>query len=122
MNSWFHARSSANRWGGTPEEYIEIHEWIDGSKASLGDARHRALRHHTEGVWTCQRIFGRVLKLSTGREVAVREVAERHIIEDLGGLPTFADYLAETPLASWMGGAKKRTVSLESINLKENPA
>lgn len=121
MNSWFHARSSANKWGGTPEDYIDIHEWIDGSKASLGDARHRALRHHTEGVWDCQRIFGRVLVIN-GRDVAVREIAERHIIEDLGRLPSFADYLTETPLATWMGGARKRTINLAAIGLKEPTA
>ncbi|MFC6938287.1 DUF6915 family protein [Actinomadura yumaensis] len=92
MNSWRHAHSSAHKWGGTPEDYIEIHEFIDSSKKIIGDVRHRSLYHHTEGVWLCQRIFGRVLTIpKTGgghKQVPVREVAERHIIEDLGWLPS----------------------------------
>ncbi|MFC6883467.1 DUF6915 family protein [Actinomadura yumaensis] len=121
MNSWRHAHSSAHKWGGTPEDYIEIHEFIDSSKKIIGDVRHRSLYHHTEGVWLCQRIFGRVLTIpKTGgghKQVPVREVAERHIIEDLGWLPSPADYLDGMPIKPWMSGAKTRTVPLSKLNL-----
>ena len=55
---WHHAVSSARKHGGEPEDYLAIHEWFDASKAHHGDFRHRALRHHTLGVFECEREFG----------------------------------------------------------------
>jgi len=41
--------------------------------------------------------------------VKVRDIAENHIIEDLGMIPTIENWLEELPLKPWMsGGAKKR--------------
>lgn len=116
MNSWRHAVSSARKWGGSPDDYIDIHELIDGSKRSIGDARHRALLHHTEGVWLCQMIFGRTIRVGR-HDIPVREIAERHIREDLGALPSFADYLRGMPLRPWMTGVKSRTLSLTELGL-----
>lgn len=48
-HSYHHAVSSTRKWGGTPEDYQSIHDWLDGSKLILADFRHRALRHHAEG-------------------------------------------------------------------------
>lgn len=50
-HSYHHALSSARRWGGTPGDFIAIHSWMDGSKELLADFRHRALRHHAEGIF-----------------------------------------------------------------------
>lgn len=117
-NSFFHARSSANHWGGAWEDYMPIHEWIDSSKRSVADVRHRALHHHAEGCWDAQEVFGRTITTSAGRQVPVREIAERHIIEDLGWLPSFADYLRETPVAAWMGGKQRKVLPLSTLNLR----
>lgn len=119
-NSFYHARSSARKWGGEPEDYIAIHEWIDASKAHFGDARHRALRHHTEGCWEAERVFGltiTVKKQRTGVEVRVpvREIAEQHIFEDLGYIPSLADWLSNMELKTWMGGKVKSTVSRTDV-------
>jgi hypothetical protein len=43
---WHHAVSSARKYGGRPEDYLEIHGWFDASKSQFADFRHRALRHH----------------------------------------------------------------------------
>ncbi|QNN98368.1 hypothetical protein SEA_LILMARTIN_128 [Streptomyces phage LilMartin] len=123
-NSFYHARSSARKWGGEPEDYIAIHEWIDASKAHFGDARHRALRHHTEGCWEAERVFGLTIKVKkkrTGVEVRVpvREIAEQHIFEDLGYIPSLSDWLKNMELKPWMGGKVKTTVSRADI-LKGN--
>lgn len=122
MNSYRHALSSARKWGGEAESYLEIHSFIDSSKQTLGDVRHRALYHHTLGVWLCQQIFGPVLRVprksgSRGLpfEVPVREIAERHIIEDLGWLPTPQDYLKNTPVEPWMSGAQRRDLPLSHL-------
>ena len=50
-----HAESSARKFGGRAEDYLPIHNWFDESKAFLADFRHRALRHHAEGIFLCER-------------------------------------------------------------------
>lgn len=119
MNSWNHAQSAARKWGGTPDDYIAIHEFIDSSKRIIGDVRHRSLYHHTEGVWLCQRIFGRTIDIprSTGGviQVPVRLVAERHVLEDLGWLPSPADYIDGMPIKPWMSGAQRKEVPLSTL-------
>lgn len=124
MNSWYHAVSAAHKWGGTPEDYLPIEEFIDSSKQVFGDARHRALYHHTLGVFLCERIFGKtiqVVKKNNTIDVPVRLIAERHIIEDLGWLPSPKDYIDAMPLVTWMSGAKRKEVgNFNEIFNKEN--
>jgi Domain of unknown function (DUF6915) len=119
MNSWNHAQSAARKWGGVPENYIDIEEFIDSSKKILGDVRHRSVYHHTEGVWLCQKIFGRVLMIprQDGRytHVPVRQIAERHIIEDIGWLPSPADYIKNMPIEAWMSGSQRKELPLSHI-------
>ena len=45
-----HSLSSAKKWGGTVADYQRIHDWFDASKQIIADFRHRALRHHAEGI------------------------------------------------------------------------
>ena len=97
-----HALSSVKRWGGTPEDYLSIHDFFDESKLCLADVRHRALRHHTEGIFLAQRVFGPVITTSQGRVVPVRFIGEQHVQEDLGWIPTVKDWLQHLPLAIWM--------------------
>jgi len=39
---------------------------------------------------------------SDGKQVPVRTLGEQHIIEDIGFIPTIADYLKEMNQAGWM--------------------
>jgi hypothetical protein len=48
---YYHALSSVRKWGGTVDDYLPLHQWFDQSKAILADPRHRALRHHAEGIF-----------------------------------------------------------------------
>lgn len=118
MNSWFHAQSAARKWGGKPEDYLPIEEFIDSSKKVIGDVRHRMMYHHTLGVFLCQDVFGPTLQVGEHKVVPVRLIAERHIIEDLGWLPSPADYIKDMPIATWMSGAKKTQVALSMLGLK----
>lgn len=120
MNSWNHSVSAARRWGGSPADYIDIHEFIDSSKKIIGDVRHRSIYHHTLGVWLCQQVFGRILEIPRAdgqgtKQVPVRLVAEQHILEDLGWLPSPADYINGMPIAAWMSGSKRKEVALSHI-------
>ena len=42
-------------------------------------------------------VFGRTLTNSDGKEVFVRDVAEQHVLEDLGWVPSLSDWLREMP-------------------------
>lgn len=111
---YHHAVSSAKNWGGEFEEYIAIHEWFDETKNFHGDFRHRALRHHAHGVFECERIFGRTLALSSGRTIPIRWVAEQHVVEDMGRIPTLGDWLSCIKPAPWMTRSRRLSDELES--------
>lgn len=122
MNSWHHAQSAAKKWGGEPEDYIAIEEFIDSSKKHIGDVRHRSLYHHTEGVWLCQTIFGHTIAVGKRLNlVPVRLIAERHILEDLGWLPSPKDYIDGMAIRPWMSGSQRKELPLSHL-LKEETA
>ena len=118
MNSWYHAQSAARKYGGSPDDYLPIETFIDSSKQVIGDARHRALYHHTLGVFLCERIFGTTLAVGR-KKVPVRLIAEQHILEDLGWLPSPADYIDGMPLKPWMSGSQRKTVPLSHLLLTQ---
>lgn len=104
---WIHAMASAKKFGGVPEDYIEIHNLMDSSKGCIGDNRHRCLTHNSWFISAdgpLERIFGVVIKNSDGRQVSVRDVGEQHILEDFGMrfIPTPQDYLQEMEMVPWM--------------------
>lgn len=122
-----HAVSSARRFGGTADEYLPIHNWFDATKASYPDMRHRAMRHHAEGVFWCEAEFGVYLTLSTGKQVPVRLIAEQHVTEDMGFIPRMADWLDNMSPKGWMyrpGVGRTRLYDTEkekeSINLNQD--
>ena len=102
-HSYHHAVSSARKWGGTPDDYQAVHDWLDGSKVILADFRHRALRHHAEGCFAAEALFGITITNAAGRQVPVRLIAEQHILEDLGRIPSFADWVRCIRPEPWMG-------------------
>src|SRR5215469_12385209 len=94
-----HAQSSANKFGGMPEDYLAVHQWFDESKAFFAD-----LRHHAEGIFLCEKIFGVAITNSEGRPVPVRYIGEQHVKEDLGRIPTAQDWLIAIQPQRWMYG------------------
>ena len=98
----YHALSSVRKWGGVVSDYIDLHQWFDQSKAILADPRHRALRHHAEGIFMLETLFGVTLRNSDGRDVPVRLIGEQHVQEDLGHIPSFADWARLIEPRSWM--------------------
>jgi hypothetical protein len=102
MHPYHHALSSVERWGGRAEDYLPIHDWFDESKAHVADFRHRALRHHSEGIFLCEKLFGATLTNSDGRVVPVRWVGEQHVKEDLGFIPSVKDWLENLMPQTWM--------------------
>lgn len=65
-NPWHHAISSSRKWGGDPEDYLPLHQWFDATKAHVPDFRHRALRHHSEGIFQLEQVFGAAIDVRVG--------------------------------------------------------
>ncbi|GAB0120050.1 DUF6915 family protein [Acidisoma sp. 7E03] len=107
-HSYHHAVSSARQFGGTTSDYQAVHDWLDGSKMILADFRHRALRHHAEGCFAAEAVFGTTITNSDGKAVPVRLIAEQHIREDLGRIPSFADWVRCIRPEPWMLRANAR--------------
>lgn len=102
MDPLFHSKSSVKKWGGNVDDYIAIHHWFDDSKRGFADITHRAMRHHSDGIGWCIDTFGEYIILSNGRKVPVRYVAEQHVREDCGHIPSMKDWLVCMAPEPWM--------------------
>jgi hypothetical protein len=85
MHPWVHSKSSAKKFGGKPEEYMIYHEWFDETKAWIGHSKHRMFRHHSEGIFEMESIFGVSFVNSDNRVVYTRYIGEQHVKEDCNG-------------------------------------
>ena len=108
MKPHLHARISVKTHGGKLEDYMAIHEFIDHSKSSVADVRHRAMLHSAWGIYLVGQVFGELMTNSEGKLVAVRDIAEEHVLQDLGFIPTMQDWLEKMPIEGWMSGTRKR--------------
>ena len=91
---WQHAKSSAKKFGGLATDYIHIHNWLDETKAWVGHSMHRMFRHHSEGIFECEKRFGMTIINSDGKDVYTRYVAEQHVKEDCNNyIPTAKEWV-----------------------------
>ena len=123
-NAHIHSKSSARKFGGIPEDYLNIHIKMDCSKAYVADNRHRALTHNNFWIHEVMiPIFGYTFKNSAGKDVCVKDICEQHILEDFGMrfIPTPQDYLENMEFMDWMqNGIKGHPSSFEKISQKGN--
>lgn len=110
MSPFYHARSTVQRFGGDESDYIDIHDWFDETKISTGDFTHRALRHHALGVQWCIEKFGHYIVNSENKKVPVKIIAEMHVTEDCGFIPTVQD---------WIKGLSPFTSDIKESIIKE---
>ena len=91
---YHHALSSVKKWGGSLEDYLGLHAFFDQSKAHYPGPQHRAMLHHSAGIFVLEQCFGPTITLASGKVIPTRWVGEQHVQEDLGGrIPTFQDWL-----------------------------
>jgi hypothetical protein len=93
---------------------------VDESKLIIADYRHRALRHHAEGIFMAERLLGLTVRLSTGNVIPTRWIGEQHVREDLGRIPSFADWARAIRPEPWMGRAT--TLGVEDTPLRAHYA
>lgn len=110
-----HAVSSARKFGGNPEDYLAIHNWFDASKEFTADFRHRVLRHHAEGIFECERVFGVTITNSKGHKIPVRQIGEQHVKEDFNGkIPSLQDWIEAIQPKPWMMRSEKLSRTLQA--------
>lgn len=121
MHPYYHAMSSVRKFGGKPEDYIEIHHWFDESKQYFANFRHRALRHHAQGIFECERVFGKTITNSDGRVLPTRYIGEQHVLEDVGHIPSLQDWLEPIQAQPWMHNRPQHTdkdIAEDSVSRK----
>ena len=104
-----HAVNSARKFGGAPDDCLAVHSWFDATKAHLATPAHRALRHHTAGIFEAEATFGTAVTNSAGRAIPTRFIGEQHVLEDCRRIPTPADWLRRLPVEPWMVFAARET-------------
>jgi len=83
MRPWQHSRSSA---GPIWTNDLPVHEFLDSTKASCADRRHRVVLHHTDlGAEIASRAF-------PGR-TDISAIVKRHVCEDFGRESSFDDWV-----------------------------
>lgn len=115
-----HAQLSAKRYGGKPEDYIDIHELMDSSKQAFPNNGHRVLTHNSWFVCNIiPRIFGHQRTNSDGKLYSPKDVCEYHCLEDfrMRFIPSVQDYLEHLDVQPWMnngGGVPNRLKNNQS--------
>ncbi len=108
MDIWKHSLLSQRKFGGKPEDYFEVHKFIDSSKLYFFHFKHRCLLHHTLGIEIATQIFGDYLVNQEGSTILIRDIVAEHCKEDLNnhvptvsewfsGNESIADYITEIP-------------------------
>lgn len=116
---YYHAVSSAAKFGGKAEDFVAIHRWLDRGKAHIPDFRHRALTHHSQGIFNAVQKFGDTIKISTGAQIPVKAICEKHILEDLGRIPTLSDWFRLIQPQRWMSPKAKLTMSEKNHSIRD---
>ena len=113
-HSLLHAKSSVRKWGGIIDDYLFIHQWFDETKAWVGHSEHRVFRHHSEGIFECEKKFGSQFTNSDGKTIYTRYVGEQHIKEDCNNyIPSAKEWLVA------LRAKKKPTWMIKTINIKD---
>lgn len=121
MKPFAHAKNSAKKHGGIPEDYQAIHDLMDSSKSAMADMRHRAFFHSAFGIFIVEKVFGTTITNSDGKKVCTRDIAEDHVLEDLGFIPTMEHWFKNMTMQDWMFGGrraeiKERFIEIEATN------
>lgn len=118
MKPFLHSKIHVKKYGGVPEDYADIDDFIDSTKQAVPDVRHRAVLHSAFGCFLVEKVFGRTRINSAGKEYSPRDVAEDHIQQDLGFIPTLENYLNNMQIQPWMSGTEKRNAGSKSKFIK----
>ena len=82
MIPYIHAELSAKRFGGVPEDYLDIHELMDSTKAAYPNNAHRTITHNSWFTSTIlPKVFGHQRINSDDKKYNVKDIGEYHCLE-----------------------------------------
>ena len=116
---YLHALSSAKKFGGVWQDYLELHEFLDSSKSVVATNIHRALTHNSWFIsFIIPKIFGETGVNSDGKIYSTRDVAEQHVLEDynMKFIPSAQDFLGEINFQPWMNNGEGCPPSFAQIH------
>ncbi len=87
-----HAQISQKTYGGSWQDYIKIHNFLDSSKATCAHFKHRFLLHHKEGISLGVKIFGESFLNSENKTIETKRLLTEHLIEDVGRVVSVEDW------------------------------
>lgn len=87
-----HAQISRKKHGGKWQDYIEVHSFLDSTKAACAHFKHRFFLHHVEGIELGVKIFGQNLVRSEVKAVEIRQLLTEHLIENVGSVVSVEDW------------------------------
>ncbi len=87
-----HAQISQKTHGGCWQDYIEVHNFLDSSKAACAHFKHRFLLHHQEGIELGIKICGQNVVNSEKKIVETGQILTEHLTQDLGRVVTVEDW------------------------------
>lgn len=103
---------SVRHFGGDPEDYRELHEFIDSITEKVEGAW--GITHSTFGLGLAEQYFGYTIG---PRGVPTRTIAEKHILAEYRAIPSAQDWLMAVPIQPWMyNQASQLSVELETQN------
>lgn len=119
---WIHSLQQAKIYGGKPEDYMDINEFMDSTKGIIPSQIHRCILHTS---FACQpdgileRIFGKTRINSDGKTYSTRDIFENHILSDFAGkfIPTLQDYLQNIPIEPWMNNGAGYPSSAKGVEI-----
>lgn len=117
MIPYIHAELSAKRYGGVPDDYLDIHELLDSSKGAFPNNGHRAITHNSWFLVTIlPKVFGHQRVNSDGKKYNVKDVGEYHVLEDfkMRFIPSVQDWLENLTILPWMSGGSGTPNRLKS--------
>ena len=118
----FRAKSLVRNFELCVNDCRPIDDYFDESRSYMCDVRHRALRHHHEGIFLREKLFGVSITNSDGREVPVRIIGEQYVVEDLGRIPSLSEWLRELTIKTWMGPRSRLELTIECIDQEAEPS
>jgi uncharacterized protein DUF6915 len=103
VRPWQHAMSSAHK-GAAWLCDLEVHEFLDISKAACADRRHRVVLHHVD-------LGTRVAALAFPDRAGIAALVCGHVEQDLGFAATLADWLDRSDCALLPAPVKRRVAA-----------
>mgnify|MGYP001627755541 CR=1 FL=1 len=116
MKPIHHAMVSARLFGGTPEDYVALHNAFDMSKAALGDMRHRAALHSVDHG---RAVMGLIFPGQIG-QATLDALCIQHVNDDQGFDVTLDNWLSECAVPTFARIRRKPPASLDGF--LEEPA